>query len=129
MSSYPCPCCGRLVYEAPPGSFQICPVCGWEDDLVQLRWPGASGTNRRPLMEAQLLYREVGITHSEFVPKIRLPGEFWPLEAGFRVIVPEFDDFEPDGVMETEWPEDRTRLYWWRPHFWRRSSRDVDSEA
>ncbi|MEU0987837.1 CPCC family cysteine-rich protein [Streptomyces sp. NPDC005953] len=37
MSFYPCPCCGRLVHQSPPGSFQICPVCGWEDDLVQLR--------------------------------------------------------------------------------------------
>ncbi|EMF29130.1 CPCC family cysteine-rich protein [Streptomyces gancidicus] len=129
MSFYPCPCCGRLVHEAPPGSFQICPVCGWEDDLVQLRWPGVSGANRCSLIEAQRLYWEAGVADPKFVPKVRFPNESWPLEAAFRVVIPEFDDFESDGVMEMEWPEDRTRLYWWRPSFWRRSRGGADSEA
>ncbi|MEU0704513.1 CPCC family cysteine-rich protein [Streptomyces bacillaris] len=129
MNSYPCPCCGHLVHEVPPGSFQICPVCGWEDDLVQLRWPGVSGANRRSLVEAQRLYQEVGVADPGFVPKVRLPGKSWPKEDGFRAVIPEVDEFEPDGVMEAEWPEDRTKLYWWRPHFWRRSHRGIDSEA
>jgi hypothetical protein len=51
------------------------------------------------------------------------------MEDGFRAVIPEVDEFEPDGVMEAEWPEDRTQLYWWRPHFWRRSYRGIDSEA
>lgn len=29
---YPCPCCGHLVFEDPPGSYEICPVCFWEDE-------------------------------------------------------------------------------------------------
>jgi hypothetical protein len=28
---YPCPCCGYLTMSEL-GGFEICPVCGWEDD-------------------------------------------------------------------------------------------------
>ena len=32
MAEYPCPCCGHRTLEEPPGSYDICPVCFWEDD-------------------------------------------------------------------------------------------------
>ncbi|MGW9310185.1 CPCC family cysteine-rich protein [Saccharomonospora azurea] len=32
-------CCGCEVHDEPPDSHPICPVCHWEGDLVQLRWP------------------------------------------------------------------------------------------
>ncbi|MFE9647271.1 CPCC family cysteine-rich protein [Streptomyces sp. NPDC006365] len=120
MNSYPCPCCGHLVHENPPGSFRVCPVCGWEDDLVQLRWPGAKGANRYPLIEAQQLYRQVGVADPVFARRFvgqANPGR-WSLDSVTscrRSMI-----LSLMGVMEAEWPEDRTRLYWWRPHFWRR---------
>ena len=44
---YPCPSCGFLVFDEPSGSYDICPICGWEDDNVQLKYPlmrgGANG--------------------------------------------------------------------------------------
>lgn len=44
---YPCPCCGYLVFDESPGSYEICPICFWEDDLSQLRFPRMSvGANR-----------------------------------------------------------------------------------
>ena len=50
----PCPCCGFLVCEEPPGSYEICPVCGWENDGVQARAPGyRGGANEESLCEAQ----------------------------------------------------------------------------
>ena len=50
----PCPCCGFLTLAEPSGSHDICAVCGWEDDPVQLRHPGmAGGANRRSLCDAQ----------------------------------------------------------------------------
>lgn len=54
-SDYPCPSCGFLVFGEPPGSYEICPVCGWEDDHVQLRYPGMrGGANSGSLREYQL---------------------------------------------------------------------------
>jgi uncharacterized Zn finger protein (UPF0148 family) len=54
MSDLPCPCCGFLTLEEEYGSFVICPVCGWEDDGVQLANPTSSGgANSKSLAEAQ----------------------------------------------------------------------------
>ncbi|MBE1878479.1 CPCC family cysteine-rich protein [Myceligenerans pegani] len=36
---FPRPCCGHLVFDEPPGSYEICGSCFWEDDAIQLRWP------------------------------------------------------------------------------------------
>ena len=34
--TYPCPSChNRTLSEQPPGTYEICPVCFWEDDPVQ----------------------------------------------------------------------------------------------
>ena len=53
--SYPCPSCGFLVFEEPPGSYDICRVCGWEDDHVQLAHPAMrGGANRESLVESQI---------------------------------------------------------------------------
>jgi cysteine-rich CPCC protein len=40
---WPCPCCGYQVFTEPPGSYETCPVCGWEDDLSQLRFATTGG--------------------------------------------------------------------------------------
>lgn len=58
---YPCPCCGHRVLDAMPGSYEICPVCFWEDDGVQFRWPTMDGgANKVSLIEAQLNYQDFG---------------------------------------------------------------------
>jgi hypothetical protein len=49
---HPCPCCGFLVFDQPAGSYDICPVCGWEDDPVQLHHPLIGGANP-PLAQEQ----------------------------------------------------------------------------
>ena len=36
--SYTCPVCGKYKFEKA-GDHDICEVCGWEDDLVQLNEP------------------------------------------------------------------------------------------
>lgn len=70
MESYPCAACGFLVFTGPPGSYNICPVCGWEDDHVQLRFPGsATGANHTTLFDYQ---REVALpTAPEGVNRLR----------------------------------------------------------
>jgi hypothetical protein len=50
-----CPGCGfRTVSEDVYGSYEICPVCGWEDDAVQLANPcSEGGANKVSLNEHQ----------------------------------------------------------------------------
>jgi hypothetical protein len=53
--NFPCPCCGFRVFSGPPGSYEICELCGWEDDHVQLRFPAmAGGANKSSLAQHQL---------------------------------------------------------------------------
>lgn len=53
-----CPVCGKYVFEEE-GAYEICPVCGWEDDPVQKRDPDlAGGANSRSLNEARKEYYE-----------------------------------------------------------------------
>jgi len=53
--SYSCPSCGFLVFDEPPGSYNICRFCGWEDDHVQLTHPTMrGGANGESLAESQI---------------------------------------------------------------------------
>ncbi|CNE46471.1 MULTISPECIES: CPCC family cysteine-rich protein [Yersinia] len=50
---YPCPCCGKNTI-GDLGNYEICTVCGWEDDLVQSEDPYfAGGANAPSLNEAK----------------------------------------------------------------------------
>jgi Cysteine-rich CPCC len=57
-SQFPCPCCGYRVFEEHPGSYDICAICGWEDDISQLRFPHSLGANRVSLIEAQMSFAD-----------------------------------------------------------------------
>ena len=59
----PCPCCDSLtVYE--PGGYEICEVCGWEDDPVQSRDPDyVGGANGECLRDARLRWASRGLGH------------------------------------------------------------------
>ncbi|MEU7342544.1 CPCC family cysteine-rich protein [Streptomyces bacillaris] len=38
---YPCLSCGHRVLDTRPGSYEICPVCFWEDDGPWNQWVNA----------------------------------------------------------------------------------------
>ena len=42
---YPCPICGTECLSEESGSFDVCPVCGWEEDGYQKRHPDDTGPN------------------------------------------------------------------------------------
>jgi hypothetical protein len=64
---YACPCCDSLTLtEAPPGTHAICPVCNWEDDLVQFRdLDYTGGANKPSLREARANFRRLGASDSQ----------------------------------------------------------------
>lgn len=52
---WPCPCCDqRTLHDEPPGTFEISPTCGWEDDDLQFNDPTLrGGANELLLLEAK----------------------------------------------------------------------------
>ncbi|WTW92092.1 CPCC family cysteine-rich protein [Streptomycetaceae bacterium NBC_01309] len=121
--TYPCVCCGHLTMQGPPGGHEICPVCFWEDDATQLRWPDlAGGANRISLIKAQQNYRAFGACDERVAGQVRPAEDDEPPDPAWRPIDPERDRFEPRGVALAPWPDERTVLYWWRYRntgFWR----------
>ncbi|MBP7867845.1 MAG: hypothetical protein KA419_18090 [Acidobacteria bacterium] len=60
-SRYTCPCCGYRTFKEPPGSYEICSVCFWEDDPVQFLDPWfEGGANGPSLASAQEEYTRIG---------------------------------------------------------------------
>lgn len=131
MTIFPCPCCGTLVFEQPPGSFRVCLYCGWVDDLIQLRWVGYSGGANKPsLIDAQRSVidgLEVERARGIFVWECENPPYSGPKDPGWRPIDRKLDWIENDEDRKDDWPEDLTTLYYWRPTFWRLKGSDASS--
>lgn len=74
---YPCPCCGYFTLTEPPiGSYEICPVCFWEDDPVQNADPEFSGGANNPsLNEARQNFARFGAMEERFKENVRPPHE------------------------------------------------------
>ena len=53
----PCLCCGSHTI-GERGVFEVCPVCGWEDDPVQAGDPDfAGGANKQSLNQAKAAWK------------------------------------------------------------------------
>jgi hypothetical protein len=76
-AKYACPCCGYLTLgEKPPGTYDICPVCFWEDDGVQFydeNYEG--GANRVCLKVAKKNFLNFGAIDVIFINRVRSPNE------------------------------------------------------
>jgi hypothetical protein len=72
---YKCACCGFLTLsESPPGSYEICPVCFWEDDGVQFDDPDyAGGANHVSLNQARRNFAKIGAAEDRNVRWVRKP--------------------------------------------------------
>lgn len=100
---YPCACCGYLVFS-DIGTYHICPVCGWEDDESQLKFPRMAGANK-PLIEAQ---KEAILTDAQ--SKYERDPEWRPIDPSIDTI----EIAEEGKDYGSAYPEDRTELYYWR---------------
>jgi hypothetical protein len=72
---YRCLCCGCWTLgEEPPGTYTLCPVCGWADDAFQAKHPDfADGTNAVSLNTARRNFRLLGASDPRCLKKTRRP--------------------------------------------------------
>lgn len=108
------------MFDEKPGSYDICPICGWEDDLSQLRFPTTDGANS-PLIECQQSFLASTRANPARIEKTEGAVERDP---DWRPIDLDTDDIEvpTDGVdYGMTYPHDATTLYYWRGSYWRRS--------
>ncbi|MDE5439230.1 hydrolase [Elizabethkingia meningoseptica] len=70
-----CPCCGYFTLEeSSNNSFQICPVCYWENDEVQYNDSTyAGGANRISLEQAKDNFKKFGAIKECFIRYVRVP--------------------------------------------------------
>jgi Cysteine-rich CPCC len=118
---YPCPVCGYIVFAEPPGSYDVCPICNWEDDALQLEFATtlSGGANPLTLLDSQRQYarkaerlrRDRGVA---VMPRDQDPA--------WRPIDSSLDSF-PDwsSLAPTRAPAVDDCLYYWRDTFWHRA--------
>jgi hypothetical protein len=77
IGKYKCPCCGFYTFdEKLNGNYDICPVCFWEDDPIQLEdneYEG--GANRVSLIQARHNFLLFGACEEEMKKHVRKPKE------------------------------------------------------
>lgn len=121
---YPCPCCGYEVFHEPPGSYEICPICFWEDDLVQLAFPDMpGGANECSLIEGQTNFVEFGACELRFRSNVRKPRESEKKCEGWRALEPHRDrhlkcDAPADHDLWQSRKDSKLGLYYWLPEYW-----------
>lgn len=76
QKKYHCPSCGYdTMSEEPPGTFEICSICFWEDDNVQFNdiyYFG--GANKISLVEGQKNFEEFGASKRDMIEYVRKPN-------------------------------------------------------
>lgn len=74
LMNYTCACCGFQTHDEPPGSDEICPICFWQDDAVQLLDPWFSGGANKPnLADAQTTFARRGAVEERLLTHVRKP--------------------------------------------------------
>lgn len=57
IRKFPCPCCGAQNQVDEEGGYDICQICGWEDDRYQRNFPDETGANGKlTLSEARRIW-------------------------------------------------------------------------
>jgi len=75
---YKCTCCGYVTLQENPEdpTFEICPVCFWENDPLQSEKPDYSGgANRVSLIQARKNFNEFGSSEERLLTYVRNPLE------------------------------------------------------
>jgi hypothetical protein len=103
----------------------VCPICLWEDELAQLRFPLMTGVSNTVNLETgQRNYQAFGAAERKNRGLTREPLEHETVEQGWRPLNRSRDNVEQprrgeDYSLTYPW-RDTTVLYYWRPTYWRR---------
>jgi hypothetical protein len=122
LKKFTCPCCGYKVFNDPPGSDDICPICFWQDDIVQLRFPKTTGANHVPLIKAQKTFKKFKVSEYRYQSNVRDPVADDEMDESWRTLneVEDYIEHPIPGVdYGTTYPNDPTALYYWSSNFWR----------
>ncbi len=107
---YPCPCCGYLMFEEGPGSLEICTICFWQDDIIDLeQMYEPAGPNKLSLEKSQINFAQLGAVEERFVEHVRSVSSESAKESNWRVLDRSKDiprDIKTDSV-------DFKELYYW----------------
>jgi hypothetical protein len=117
---YPCPVCGHLTFVEPPGSYDMCEVCGWEDDALQLEFATtlAGGANGVTLAAAQAAFLKVETRMTRKHAGAVFPCEREPSWRPIDPICDHFPNWDDSEPVRATIPDER--LYYWRETFWNR---------
>jgi hypothetical protein len=116
---YTCPCCGHETLGDFPGSYEICDVCFWEDDPVQLLDPTyRGGANGPSLMECQAEFAKSGVSERRFFGNVRRATAREPKDPAWRPAT--IDDIHPKRVPRDLTDEEQQRIETW--HYWIRNA-------
>jgi hypothetical protein len=115
------------VFEQMPGSHKVCPICCWEDNLVQLRFPLMPGASNVVSLEtAQQNYQQFGSAEKRKFSVVRRPRKDERKDESWRLLDQEVDNVEePQAGIDyvDSYPTHNTSvLYYWRDTYWRSST-------
>lgn len=68
-----CPCCGFYTLDKDDPKYDICPVCYWENDPIQEKYPEETGANKVSLIEGRINYRKFGVCELRLFEYTRAP--------------------------------------------------------
>lgn len=79
MGNYVCDCCGYRTLHEPRGSYQICPVCFWQDDgAIDEKGYYDTGANHVKLSEAQANFKKFNACEESTLGYVRKPEKSEP---------------------------------------------------
>lgn len=108
-----CACCGYRTLAGARGGYEICPICFWEDDPVQINDPHSrGGANTVSLVDAQTTFQAHGWSDRVYAERVRSIDLAYDVrDPAWRPYVDALDAADPRGREHLDWP----RVYWLEP--------------
>ena len=114
-----------MMFVEPAGSYDICGICYWEDDVVQLAFPDlAGGANTCSLIEGQIAFARHGACEQRVLAHVRPAHSQDCRESSWRPLDVVSDRYlhcgnrSDEDLWQTVKDSSQICLYYWRPDYW-----------